>query len=215
MTLQLDTAVRLPVRGDPERLRRVLSNLIGNAIKFTAHGGVELRVRRLGETPAQHLLRLEVRDTGIGISAEQQERLFRCFTQAYASTTRLYGGIGLGLAICKRIVDLMGGRIGVESVSDQGATFWFEIPLLKVIGDLPQIQGGLPRLHALLVGADLRLYQRLKSLLPNWGVQMSKVDSTQEALERLRGGALAPAPRPTRYDLVIGDLDGRRRTGCA
>ncbi|QNH23007.1 sensor histidine kinase [Xanthomonas sp. GW] len=211
VNLQLDPAVRLPVRGDPVRLRQVLSNLIGNAIKFTARGSVELRVRRLGETPAQHLLRLEVRDTGIGISAEQQERLFRSFTQADASTTRLYGGTGLGLAICKRIVDLMGGRIGVESGSDQGATFWFEIPLLKVIGDLPQLQGGLPRLHALLVGADLRLYQRLKALLPNWGVQLSKVDSTQEALERLR--AAGPALPP--YDLVIGDLDGLRQSARA
>ncbi len=211
VTLQLDPAVRLPVRGDPVRLRQVLSNLIGNAIKFTARGSVELRVRRLGETPAQHLLRLEVRDTGIGISAEQQERLFRSFTQADASTTRLYGGTGLGLAICKRIVDLMGGRIGVESGSDQGATFWFEIPLLKVIGDLPQLQGGLPRLHALLVGADLRLYQRLKGLLPNWGVQLSKVDSTQEALERLRAGGAALPP----YDLVIGDLDGLRQSARA
>ncbi|MBB4127673.1 signal transduction histidine kinase/CheY-like chemotaxis protein/HPt (histidine-containing phosphotransfer) domain-containing protein [Xanthomonas translucens] len=211
LTLQLDPAVRLPVRGDPVRLRQVLSNLIGNAIKFTARGSVELRVRRLGETPAQHLLRLEVRDTGIGISAEQQERLFRSFTQADASTTRLYGGTGLGLAICKRIVDLMGGRIGVESGSDQGATFWFEIPLLKVIGDLPQLQGGLPRLHALLVGADLRLYQRLKGLLPNWGVQLSKVDSTQEALERLRAGSPTRPP----YDLVIGDLDGLRQSARA
>ncbi|UKE79651.1 response regulator [Xanthomonas translucens pv. arrhenatheri] len=211
VNLHLDPAVRLPVRGDPVRLRQVLSNLISNAIKFTARGSVELRVRRLGETPAQHLLRLEVRDTGIGISAEQQERLFRSFTQADASTTRLYGGTGLGLAICKRIVDLMGGRIGVESVSDRGATFWFEIPLLKVIGDLPQLQGGLPRLHALLVGADLRLYQRLKGLLPKWGVQLSRVDSTQEALERLRAGGPGRAP----YDLVIGDLDGLRQSARA
>ncbi|MDR6674142.1 ATP-binding protein [Xanthomonas sp. 1678] len=211
VALQLDPAVRLPVRGDPLRLRQVLSNLIGNAIKFTARGSVELRVRRLGETPAQHLLRFEVRDTGIGISPEQQERLFRSFTQADASTTRLYGGTGLGLAICKRIVDLMGGRIGVESGSDQGATFWFEIPLLKVIGDLPQAQGSLPRLHALLVGADQRLYQRLKTLLPNWGVQLSKVDSTQEALERLRAGNAAAPP----YDLVIGDLDGLRQSARA
>ncbi|WP_188074175.1 hybrid sensor histidine kinase/response regulator [Xanthomonas translucens] len=211
VSLQLDPSVHLPVRGDPVRLRQVLSNLIGNAIKFTARGSVELRVRRLGETPAQHLLRLEVRDTGIGISAEQQQRLFRSFTQADASTTRLYGGTGLGLAICKRIVDLMGGRIGVESVSDRGATFWFEIPLLKVIGDLPQLQGALPRLHALLVGADLRLYQRLKGLLPNWGVQLSEVDSTQEALERLRAGGPGRPP----YDLVIGDFDGLRQSGRA
>ncbi|WP_045737662.1 hybrid sensor histidine kinase/response regulator [Xanthomonas sp. MUS 060] len=211
MTLQLDRAVRLQVRGDPVRLRQVLSNLLGNAIKFTARGGIDLHVRRLGESPAQHVLRFEVRDTGIGISAERQERLFQAFTQADASTTRLYGGTGLGLAICKRIVELMGGRIGLESKLDHGATFWFEIALLKVIGDISHADSHMPRLHALLVSADQRLYQRLNRLLTNWGVQVSKVDSTQEALERLRTGN---STRST-YDLVIGDLDGMRHSARA
>ena len=129
LSLQLDPAVRLPVRGDPVRLRQVLSNLIGNAIKFTERGSITLVVRRLGETSGQHLLRFEVRDTGIGIALDAQARLFRSFTQADASTTRLYGGTGLGLAICKRIVDLMGGRIDVVSEPGRGSTFWFEVPL--------------------------------------------------------------------------------------
>jgi signal transduction histidine kinase len=135
--LQLDPSVRLPVRGDPVRLRQVLSNLLANAIKFTARGQVQLRVQRLGEGAAQHQLRFEIIDTGIGIDEALQARLFQSFSQADASTTRIYGGTGLGLAICKRIIDLMHGRIGVQSTPGQGATFWFEIPLLKVPGDLP------------------------------------------------------------------------------
>src|SRR5690606_18761589 len=115
MHMQLDPGVRLPVRGDPVRMRQVLGNLVSNAVKFTDRGSVTLSVRRLGETATQHQLRFEVRDTGVGISQAAQGRLFQAFSQADASTTRLYGGTGLGLAISKRIVDLMGGRIGVES----------------------------------------------------------------------------------------------------
>src|SRR6476659_6893259 len=128
LTLQIDPAVRLPVRGDPVRLRQVLGNLISNAVKFTDHGVVAVSVRRVGETAAQHQLQFEVRDTGIGITPDAQARLFQAFSQADASTTRLYGGTGLGLAICKRIVDLMGGSIGVTSELGRGSIFWFEVP---------------------------------------------------------------------------------------
>ena len=211
LTLSIDPAVRLSVRGDPVRMRQVLGNLVGNAIKFTDRGGIDVSVRRLGETKAQHLLRFQVRDTGIGIAAEQQDRLFHAFSQADASTTRLYGGTGLGLAICKRIVDLMGGRIGVDSEPGKGATFWFEIPLLKVIGDLAQ-NGLREELRALLVSSDDRLRHRLQLLLRNWGVALHCVDSTQEALERLRGsGHLAP----TAFSLVIADHEQLRYSARA
>lgn len=199
LELQLDPGVRLPVRGDPLRLRQVLGNLIGNAIKFTAHGGVTLAVLRLGETAGQHRLRFEVRDTGIGIDPDTQARLFQPFTQADASTTRLFGGSGLGLAICKRIVDLMGGRIGVDSVPRQGATFWFEVPLLKALGDLAA--GAPPQRvrNVLLVSPDLRLRERLQHLLPGWGLHVHGVDTVPEALERLRNGDFA---------WVVADLSG-------
>jgi len=211
LTLAIDPAVRLSVRGDPVRMRQVLGNLVGNAIKFTDRGGIDVSVRRLGETKAQHLLRFQVRDTGIGIAPEQQERLFHAFSQADASTTRLYGGTGLGLAICKRIVDLMGGRIGVDSEPGKGATFWFEIPLLKVIGDLPQ-NGLREELRALLVSSDDRLRHRLQLLLRNWGVALHCVDSTQEALERLRGSVpLAQAS----FSLVIADHEQLRYSARA
>lgn len=212
LNLQLDPAVRLPVRGDPVRMRQVLSNLIGNAVKFTERGAVTVNVRRLGETAAQHLLRFEVRDTGIGIDAETQTRLFSSFSQADASTTRLYGGTGLGLAICKRIIDLMGGRIGVHSEAGRGATFWFEVPLLKVIGDLRTQDSSLELTRALLVSPEARLRQRLSILLPSWGIQLTCVDTTQEALERLRS---VQTSGTTNFSIVLGDLSSIRASARA
>jgi signal transduction histidine kinase/CheY-like chemotaxis protein/HPt (histidine-containing phosphotransfer) domain-containing protein len=214
LNMQLDPAVRLPVRGDPVRMRQVLSNLIGNAVKFTERGTVTVNVRRLGETAAQHLLRFEVRDTGIGIDAEAQTRLFNSFSQADASTTRLYGGTGLGLAICKRIIDLMGGRIGVLSEPGRGSTFWFEVPLLKVIGDMRAQDSSLELTRALLVSPEARLRQRLSILLPSWGIQLTCVDTTQEALERLRS-VQAPGASAATFSIVLGDLSSIRASARA
>ena len=213
MHLQIEQGVRLPVRGDPVRLRQVLGNLVSNAVKFTERGSVTMTLRRLGETPTQHQLRFEVRDTGVGISQAAQGRLFQAFSQADASTTRLYGGTGLGLAISKRIVDLMGGRIGVESEPGLGATFWFEIPLLKVQGDMnveeANPQGG----RLLLLSADARLRLRLSMLLPNWGLRVTAVETTQEALDRLRSAANQGPPWA--YSIVLADLAGMRTTALA
>ncbi|WP_452299558.1 ATP-binding protein [Luteimonas yanweni] len=214
MSLSIDPAVRLAVRGDPVRLRQVLGNLVSNAVKFTERGSVTVSVRRNGETAAQHQLRFEVRDTGIGIPASSQARLFQAFSQADASTTRLYGGTGLGLAISKRIVDLMGGRIGVESEQGHGATFWFEIPLLKAAGDMPTVaEDNSARGRLLLLSGDPRLRLRLSMLLPNWGLRMSAVETTQEALDRLRAAANQGAPWA--YSLVLADLAGMRSTAVA
>jgi signal transduction histidine kinase/CheY-like chemotaxis protein len=214
LDIAIDPAVRLSVRGDPVRLRQVLGNLIGNALKFTERGGIDVSVRRLGETKAQHLLRFQVRDSGIGIAPEQQARLFRAFTQADASTTRLYGGTGLGLVICKRIIDLMGGRIGVESAPGAGATFWFEIPLLKVIGDLQQGHALREAMRVLLVSSDDRLRQRMQLLMRNWGIGLHCVDSTQEALERLRASA-GQRMGTAAFDVVIADHEQLRYSARA
>ena len=214
MSLTVDPAVRLAVRGDPVRLRQVLGNLVSNAVKFTERGSVAVAVRRIGETPAQHQLRFEVRDTGIGIPAGSHARLFQAFSQADASTTRLYGGTGLGLAISKRIVDLMGGRIGVESEQGHGATFWFEVPLLKAAGDMPtSVDDNAAHGRLLLLSADPRLRLRLSMLLPNWGLRVSSVETTQEALDRLRTAANQGAPWA--YSLVLADLAGMRSTAVA
>ena len=187
--LQLDPSVRLPVRGDPVRLRQVLSNLLANAIKFTARGQVQLRVQRLGEGAAQHQLRFEIIDTGIGIDEALQARLFQSFSQADASTTRIYGGTGLGLAICKRIIDLMHGRIGVQSTPGQGATFWFEIPLLKVPGDLPAMARTPDAL--LLFSSDATLQARIERIAAHHGLLVHALAQFDAVVERLRA-----VPRP-------------------
>jgi signal transduction histidine kinase/ligand-binding sensor domain-containing protein/CheY-like chemotaxis protein len=119
-------------QGDPNRVRQVLLNLTSNAVKFTSKGSVslELSLVERANSPTGAFLRYSVQDTGIGISAEAQSRLFEKFTQADSSTSRIYGGTGLGLAISKKLVELMGGRIGVESSSGKGSLFWFELPFI-------------------------------------------------------------------------------------
>lgn len=121
----VDDAVPTKIVGDPNRLRQILFNLAGNAIKFTEHGEVLIVVSTLRETSATVLLRFEVKDSGIGIGSGAIHKIFDPFSQATASTTRKYGGTGLGLAICRQLSRMMGGDIGVESSVDEGSTFWF------------------------------------------------------------------------------------------
>jgi CheY-like chemotaxis protein len=119
------------LRGDPGRVRQILSNLVSNALKFTEIGEVVVRVRLLEQTSTHANVHFSVEDTGIGIPPEKVEKLFTAFTQADASTTRKFGGTGLGLAICKKFTELMGGKIGVFSDPDKGSTFWFTLELPK------------------------------------------------------------------------------------
>jgi len=128
VSLDLDTRVPPSVAGDARRVRQVLSNLLGNAVKFTEKGAVQVRILALGADPEFVRIRFEVQDTGIGVSPDQQARIFEAFTQVDESMTRKHQGVGLGLSIAKDLVERMGGSIGVESRPGAGSLFWFMVP---------------------------------------------------------------------------------------
>jgi signal transduction histidine kinase/CheY-like chemotaxis protein len=209
LSLHIDPDVRAAFRGDPLRLRQIISNLISNALKFTERGSITLNVSRLRETRTHHQLRFELRDTGVGISPEAASKLFTAFSQADASTTRVYGGTGLGLAICKRIVDLMGGRIGVESELGKGSTFWFEIPMLKAAIDIDGPRTGLQGARALVLTSDSVLHRKLATNLSQAGINPIYVETTQDALAQLRKAAASPTRG---FDVMIVDLVSIRHT---
>ncbi|MGX6647227.1 ATP-binding protein [Maricaulaceae bacterium MS644] len=143
-SVDFDGATGTRVVGDPVRLKQVIFNFIGNAIKFTAEGSVRARLSLTDIGPSRTVLRVEVADTGCGVPTEAHAKLFTAFTQADGATSRRYGGTGLGLAICKRLVDLMGGSIGFDSTPGKGSTFWFEAPLQRAAAADPSSQAELP-----------------------------------------------------------------------
>ncbi len=198
----VDADVRPVMRGDPMRIRQILTNLMGNAIKFTQHGGVSVRVSRRNDTATQHELLFAVRDTGIGLAPDAAARLFQPFTQADATVTRRYGGTGLGLTICKKLVDLMGGRIGVRSEPGRGSVFWFTIPFEKAPGDMGSPPQNLAEARALLVASP----QRAQAILPVLGaleIEAVQTADTRSALAKLR--QVATLGRSFSFSLVIID----------
>ncbi len=184
-TISLEKGMRLAVRGDQVRLRQILTNLVSNAIKFTNHGSVRLHVSKRGETRTHYEILFTVKDTGIGISPEAAAKLFQPFTQADTSTTRTFGGTGLGLVICKRIVDLMGGKIGLRSEPGKGSLFWFNVPLHKAPGDIV-LRRTLDGVRALVLSGDTACVRRLGSYFNVWGINFQQTTATAEALGKLR-----------------------------
>ena len=205
----LDASLPTALMGDAGRIRQVLLNLVGNAVKFTSHGVAEVSGWCESRSGEQIMLHLKVRDTGIGIAPEKQARIFEPFSQADASTTRNFGGTGLGLSICRRLVELMGGRIWVESEEGKGSEFHFtlnvtlanpaELERAAPNAPLPQ-PASVPvaSLRVLLV-EDYEPNQKLAlAWLTKWGHQVDLVENGQEALDALAG------KQP--YDWVLMDL---------
>ncbi|MBS0381208.1 MAG: response regulator [Proteobacteria bacterium] len=202
MRAVVDPDVRPVVRGDPMRIRQILTNLMGNAIKFTQRGGVSVRVSKRNDSATQHELLFAVRDTGIGLAADAAARLFQPFTQADASVTRRYGGTGLGLTICKKLVDLMGGRIGVRSEPGRGSVFWFTIPFEKVPGDISVPHKNLSGSRVLLAASPLRA-QHIMPVLATMEMDATQIGDAAAAFARLRQAA--PLGRTFSYDLLVID----------
>jgi CheY-like chemotaxis protein len=197
------------VLGDPSRLRQILFNLVGNAVKFTEAGRVLVSVAVAERAAEYTLLRVEVRDTGIGIDAETRPILFQPFTQADRSTTRRYGGTGLGLTICRRLIDQMGGEIGVESEPGAGSTFWFTVRVGVVLPAPSQGQPAAPGASAERRGqaaagarsvliVDDSLINRLVTsrMLAHLGHEVASAESGAQALDLLARDS---------FDLILTD----------
>jgi PAS domain S-box-containing protein len=193
------------LRGDPGRLRQILANLVGNAIKFTEEGEVVLRASLAEGTSETAIVRFEISDTGIGIAPEAQGRLFRAFAQADGSTTRKYGGTGLGLAISKRLVGLMGGEIGVSSVPGKGSRFFFTARLERQASEptpSPVPPQRLAGTRVLIVDDNATNRQILRQQLAYWGMRVASTEDGPKALAALRRAAGAGTP----YNLAVLDM---------
>ncbi len=197
------------LRGDATRLRQILLNLVGNAIKFTARGEVVVRARVEPSPDGRVGVRFEVSDTGIGIAPDVQRRLFHAFTQADGSTTRKYGGTGLGLAISRRLVELMGGEIGVSSEPGKGSRFWFELRLEAGAPPATVRRGSLAGRRVLVVDDNATNRAVLHHQLAGWHARHAAAASGPEALRLLRTAAEAGDPfQLAVLDLQMPEMDG-------
>ncbi|RYY71634.1 MAG: response regulator, partial [Comamonadaceae bacterium] len=212
--VDVDEALPRMVIGDALRIGQVLTNLAGNAVKFTEHGEVVMRASSAGSGNDTVTVRFEVRDTGIGIAPAQLARLFQPFSQADASTTRRYGGTGLGLVISKQIVELLGGEIGVESEPGRGSVFWFTVPFGQAQdsaaagrSDVADLAG----VRVLVVDDNATNREILHGQLASWQMRDHGVEGGVQALRSLREAAAAGTP----YALALLDMEMPGMDGLA
>jgi two-component system sensor histidine kinase/response regulator len=202
------------VAGDPGRLRQILTNLVGNAVKFTSAGEIVVQVSLAASTAKEVLLRFSVTDTGIGIPPELQHRLFQTFSQTDHATTRKYGGTGLGLAISKQLVEMMGGTIDVESTPEKGSTFRFTVKLSLCSAPLATESREILNLHgirALCIDDNATNRKIFKIQLTSWGLEVDCIGDSQQALEQLRKAHTEHRP----YQLAILDYHMPEMDGMA
>ncbi len=193
----LPFAVPSQLRGDPGRVRQILVNLIGNAIKFTPKGEVTVTIALESETEENAAIRFQIQDTGIGIPPDRMNLLFQSFSQLDSSTRRKFGGTGLGLAISKQLVQMMGGSIGVESQEGRGSVFWFSANLAKSRNksEVLQVLPKEARKKAILVAADnATLREMICELLKHWGLRYLEASGTENGVELLRRAARLNRP---------------------
>lgn len=202
LAITADPSIPKVLKGDPSRLQQILINLTGNAIKFTDAGTVSVRADLVERLDEMVLIRFSVRDTGIGLTPEQQIRLFQPFSQADATTTRRFGGTGLGLAISKRLAELMGGTIGVDSTLGQGSEFWFTIPFREGQADGDAVSSTvLDDLEVLIVDDNEIARDSLSVMVRTMGWHDEAVESGEDALQHLSDHAVKGHP----YDVLLID----------
>ena len=208
LELVSDMATELPVRviGDPGRLRQIVLNLVGNAIKFTEKGEIVVRLAADAIDGHRATIRVSVCDTGVGIAPEKQAHIFDAFAQEDTSTTRKYGGTGLGLTISNRLVQLMGGRLWVESQPGRGSTFFFTLELGVDATEPPAAQpAGLSGRSALIVDDNAVNREVLARLLQRWGMNATAVASGEAAIAMLSS---QPLPDAVLLDMHMPGMDG-------
>jgi signal transduction histidine kinase/ActR/RegA family two-component response regulator len=200
------------VKGDPKRLRQVITNLVNNAIKFTTEGEIIVSVSVVEINTQKITIHCEVTDTGIGIPAQAQTSIFKLFEQVDGSTTRRYGGTGLGLTLCQQIVQQMVGEIGVDSTVGEGSTFWFTVELESVSNadtESPFPTKLTDNLRVLIVDSNAKLRHCLDYYLQQWGITVDGVDNAKQALECLQSAEQTDMPFDIALiNLALPDLDG-------